>query len=111
MIFILIIFITTPVSPKLEGWQGFFDDQYGNVNQKKDEIISEIAFCFLFPKKMFIQMFSTKVQIFWEGLKSLKQSPTFFWRLLKQFPNKVGDFFKLCGLLTISELYHRFDVS
>ena len=51
MIFILIIFITTPVSPKLEGWQGFFDDQYGNVNQKKDEIISEIAFCFFIPQK------------------------------------------------------------
>ena len=64
MIFILIIFITTPVSPKLEGWQRFFDDQYGNVNQKKDEIIFEIALCFLFPKKMFIQMFSIKVQIF-----------------------------------------------
>lgn len=83
MIFILIIFITTPVSPKLGGWQEFFDDQYGNVNQKKDEIIFEIAFCFLFPQKMFIQMFSSKVQIFWEGLKSLKQSPTIFWRLLK----------------------------
>ena len=53
MIFILIIFITTPVSPKLEeGWQGFFDDQYGNVNQKKDEILSGIAFCFLFPKEI-----------------------------------------------------------
>jgi hypothetical protein len=40
---------------------------------------------FFNPKKgyLFIQMFSTKVQLFWEGLKSLKQSPTFFWRLLK----------------------------
>ena len=49
-----------------------------------------------------------KVQIFLEVHKNLKKNrfPTLFWRYLKViFKKMVWDFFKIRGLLTISELY------
>ena len=45
-----------------------------------------------------------KVQILWEGHKYLKRSPTLYWMLLSKCQNKVVDYFKFCGRLTIYEL-------
>ena len=44
-----------------------------------------------------------KVKILWEGHNILKNIPSCF-KNTKSGQNKVGDFFKFCGLLRISEL-------
>ena len=45
--------------------------------------------------------FSHKVQVFWNGHKSLKKVFHWFWRLLSKHQNQCETFFKFCGLLTI----------
>ena len=40
-----------------------------------------------------IANFFSKVQIFWEGYKSLRESPNLFWHYLKR-SKELGDFFK-----------------
>ena len=50
-----------------------------------------------------------KVQLFCKGHKNLKTSPSCFTKsadLLSKYQNKRGIFFKLCGLLTMSQLYN-----
>ena len=44
-----------------------------------------------------------KVQVFFEGQKNLKESPTLRSNLIQE---NMGYFFKVCGLLRISELYN-----
>ena len=44
-----------------------------------------------------------KVPTFWDGYKELKKKIKLRFEAAKCF-QKEGDFFKLCGLLTISEL-------
>ena len=65
----------------------------------KFEKNNENKYIFLFSELMPI-----RVKTFWEGHKKMKKSPTLFWRYSVIFQNKVGDFFKLSGLLTISIL-------
>ena len=48
---------------------------------------------------------SIKVEILWEGHKNLKTSPTMFWHYNVVSKQSGFFFFKLYGLLTISELY------
>ena len=47
-----------------------------------------------------------KVQIFWGGRNNLKISPTLF---TKKFPNKVRNYYKFCGLLTIYDFFARLE--
>ena len=44
-----------------------------------------------------------KVQVFFEGQKNLKESPTLRSNLIQE---NMEYFFKVCGLLRISELYN-----
>ena len=47
----------------------------------------------------------SKVQIFLEGRKNLKKTPTLFWCFWLLSKRNGAFFFKFCGLLTISELF------
>ena len=57
-----------------------------------------------------ISPFVDKIQIFWEGHKNLKKSPSLFWHCQVIF-KKERNLFKFCGLLKVSWFRNAFLVS